>query len=109
MKRHTIILPFLLPRLTDKAAAQFIELLHELISGIEHHYATQVHRYRKRQQKQEIRYHQHSLSSQFNDPPFWSRSPRPLSVRAPAPHCSTLPHYSTRAPYPRDRSPSITK
>jgi len=68
MKRHTVILPFLLPRLTDKAAAQFIELLRELIGGIEHHYATQVHRYHKRQQ--EIRYHQHSLSSQFNDPPF---------------------------------------
>ncbi len=72
MKRHTVILPFLLPRLTDRAAAQFIELLHELIGGIEHHYAAQVHRYHQRQQKrqQEIRYHQHSLSSQFNDPPF---------------------------------------
>lgn len=51
MKRHTVILPFLLPRLTDKAAAQFIDLLHQLIGGIEHHYATQVHRYRKRQQE----------------------------------------------------------
>jgi hypothetical protein len=71
MKRHTVILPFALPHLTDKAAAQFIELLHELIDGIEHHYAAQVHRYHKRQQErlQEIRY-QHSLSSQFNDPPF---------------------------------------
>ena len=37
MKRHTVILPFLLPRLTDKAAAQFIDLLHQLIGGIEHH------------------------------------------------------------------------
>ena len=71
MKRHTVILPFVLPHLTDKAAAQFIDLLHELIGGIEHHYAEQIHRYHQRQQKrqQEIRY-QHSLSSQFNDPPF---------------------------------------
>ena len=71
MKRHTVILPFVLPRLTDKAAAQFIDLLHELIGGIEHHYAAQVHRYHKRQQErlQEIQY-QHSPSSQFNDPPF---------------------------------------
>ena len=68
MKRHTVILPFSLPRLTDKAAAQFIELLHELIAAIEHHYAEQVHRYRKRQQ--EIRYHRQSPSSQLTDPPF---------------------------------------
>jgi hypothetical protein len=51
MKRHTVILPFVLPRLTDKAAAQFIELLHALIGGIEHHYAAQLHRYHKRQQE----------------------------------------------------------
>jgi hypothetical protein len=68
MKRHTVILPFVLPRLTDKAAAQFIELLHELISGIEHHYASQVHRYRKRQQ--EIRYHRQSPSLKPTNPPF---------------------------------------
>jgi len=68
MKRHTVILPFVLPRLTDKTAAQLIELLHELIGGIEHHYAEQVHRYRKHQQ--EIQYHQQSPSSQRSDPPF---------------------------------------
>lgn len=72
MKRHTVILPFVLPRLTDRAAAQFIELLHELIAGIEHHYAAQVHRYHKREQerRQESRCRQHSLSSRLNDPPF---------------------------------------
>ena len=68
MKRHTVILPFVLPRLTDKAAAQLLELLHELIGGIQHHYAEQVHRYRKRQQ--EIRYHRQSPSSRLTDPPF---------------------------------------
>lgn len=51
MKRRTVILPFLLPCLSDKAAAQLVALLHELITGIEHHYAKQVHRYHKRQQK----------------------------------------------------------
>jgi len=44
MKRHTVILPFLLPCLTDKAAMQLVALLHELIAGIEHHYAEQIHR-----------------------------------------------------------------
>jgi len=68
MKRRTVILPFVLPRLTDKAAAQFLELLHELIGGIEHHYAEQVHRYRKHQQ--EIRYNRQSPSSRLTHPPF---------------------------------------
>ena len=42
MKRHTVILPFLLPRLTDKAAAQFIELLHELVLTIEHRLFSEI-------------------------------------------------------------------
>lgn len=71
MKRHTVILPFLLPRLTDKAAAQFIELLHELIGAIEHHYAAQVHRYHKHQQeiRQNRLWGRSSLSTP-TDPPF---------------------------------------
>ena len=71
MKRHTVILPFVLPRLTDKAAAQFIELLHQLIGGIEHHYAAQVHRYRKRQQEiRQDRLWRRSPISTPTDPPF---------------------------------------
>ena len=71
MKRHTVILPFLLPRLTDKAAAQFVELLNELICGIEHHYAEQVHRYHQRQREiqQHRRYRRSPLSMPI-DPPF---------------------------------------
>jgi len=68
MKRHTVILPFLLPRLTDKAAAQLVELLHALIAGIEHHYADQVHRYHKRQQ--EIRSDRQPPASRLTDTPF---------------------------------------
>jgi hypothetical protein len=68
MKRNTVILPFVLPRLTDKAAAQFIELLHELIAGIEHHYAKQVQRYHKRQR--EIRFDRQPPASHLTDTPF---------------------------------------
>ena len=68
MKRHTVIMPFNLPRLTDKAAAQFIELLQQLFADIEHHYAKQAHRYRKHQQ--EIQYRRQSPSSRPTDPPF---------------------------------------
>lgn len=71
MKRHTVILPFVLPRLTDKAAAQFIELLHALIGGIEHHYGKQAHRYRKRQQEiRQDRLWGRSPLSTPTDPPF---------------------------------------
>jgi hypothetical protein len=71
MKRHTVILPFVLPRLTDKAAAQLIELLHELIGGIEHHYAAQVHRYHKRQREtRQYRLWGRSPPSTPTDPPF---------------------------------------
>jgi len=68
MKRHTVVLPFVLPRLTDKTAAQLVELLHELIEGIEHHYAQQVRRYHQRQR--EIRYDRQSPSSTLTDVPF---------------------------------------
>ena len=71
MKRHTVILPFVLPRLTDKAAAQLVELLHEIAAGIEHHYADQVHRYHKRQQEiRQDRLYRQSPRSMPTDPPF---------------------------------------
>lgn len=71
MKRETLILPLNLPCLTDKAAAQLVDVLHELVTGIEHHYAAQIHRYHKRQR--EIRHSpqdRQSLPSTPDDPPF---------------------------------------
>lgn len=71
MKRRTVILPFVLPCLTDKAAAQLVELLHEIAAGIEHHYADQVHRYHKRQQEiRQDRLYRRSPRSMPTDPPF---------------------------------------
>lgn len=68
MKRRTVIIPFNFPCLTDKAAAQLIELLHELIANIEHHYAEQAHQHRKH--RQEIQYRRKSPPSRLIDPPF---------------------------------------
>ena len=71
MKRHTVILPFVLPRLTDKAAAQLLELLHAILSGIEHHCAEQVHRYHQRQRQiQQDRLYRRSPLLTPTDPPF---------------------------------------
>jgi hypothetical protein len=67
-KRQIAILPFDLPRLSDKAAAQLIDVLHQIVQGIEYHYAEQAHRYRKRQQ--EIAYTRHAPASNPTDPPF---------------------------------------
>lgn len=67
-KRQLAILPFDLPRLSDKAAAQFIDVLHQIVQSIEYHYADQAHRYRKRQQ--EIAYTRHAPASNPTAPPF---------------------------------------
>ena len=68
MKRETLILPLNLPRLTDKAAAQLVDVLHELVTGIEHHYAAQIDHYHRRQR--ELRQSRQSQPSTPDDPPF---------------------------------------
>lgn len=71
MKRHTVILPLLLPRLSDRAAAQLLDVLHAILAGIEHHYADQVQRYlRHQQQIRQDRLYRHCPRSTTNDPPF---------------------------------------
>ena len=71
MKRHTVILPFVLPRLTDKAASQLVELLYEIIEGIEHYYAAQIHRYHNRQREiRQDRLYRRSPLPTPTDPPF---------------------------------------
>lgn len=67
-KRHTVILPFDLPRLSDEAAAQLIELLQQIVQGIEYHYADQAHRYRRRQQQ--LANARHPPACHPGDPPF---------------------------------------
>jgi demethoxyubiquinone hydroxylase (CLK1/Coq7/Cat5 family) len=68
MKPRTVIVPLTLPRLSDQAATHLVELLHEILELIEHHYAEQIHRHRRRQR--EIRPHLSSPPSGFTDPPF---------------------------------------
>mgnify|MGYP003341366068 FL=1 len=71
MKRHTVVLPLLLPRLSNRAAAQLLDVLHALLAGIEHHYAEQAWRYHKRQQqvRQDRLYRRCPLPT-TDDPPF---------------------------------------
>ena len=69
MRRITLIVPLMLPRLTDHAAAQLVEVLHTLLAIVEHHYANQIHRYRKHQSERQL----HRAASEHTapfDPPF---------------------------------------
>lgn len=67
-QRQFAILPFDLPRLSDKAATQLLELLHQIVEGIDYHYAEQTQRYRQRQR--DIGYTRRAPPSSPSDPPF---------------------------------------
>jgi hypothetical protein len=68
MKRETFILSVRLPCLTDKGAVQLVDLLHELVTSIEHHYAEHIHRYHRRQQQ--LRHDRRLKLASLDDPPF---------------------------------------
>lgn len=69
MKRTTIIIPMLLPRITDHAAVQLLDILEQLLACVRHHYEPQIHRWQRRQ-----RYSQpppaRSRLQRFDDEPF---------------------------------------
>jgi hypothetical protein len=51
-QRHAFItLPLCLPRLSDRAAAQLLDILEQLHGGVRHHYGHQAWRWRTRQQR----------------------------------------------------------
>ena len=49
MKRVTFIVPMLLPRISDLAAVQLIDILGQLLACVRHHYAPQTLRWHRRQ------------------------------------------------------------
>ena len=68
LQRQFSLLPFNLPRLSDKQAAQLLEVIHQFVEGITHHYADQAYRYKKRWR--EIEYNRQSGPSDSDDQPF---------------------------------------
>jgi hypothetical protein len=48
VKLTTVILPMMLPKLSDPAAAQLLQILQQLIASVEHHYHPQIHRWQRR-------------------------------------------------------------
>jgi hypothetical protein len=49
VKRTTIIIPMLLPRITDHAAVQLLDILEQLLACVRHHYEPQIRRWQRRQ------------------------------------------------------------
>ena len=49
MKRTTILIPMLLPRISDTAAVQLLDILEQLLACVGHHYAPQIQRCQRRQ------------------------------------------------------------
>ena len=49
MKRTTVLIPMLLPTISDTAAVQLIDILEQLLACARHHYAPQIQRCQRRQ------------------------------------------------------------
>jgi hypothetical protein len=54
MKRSTVLMPMLLPRISDQAAAQLLDILERLLECVRHHYAPQIERLQRRQRHSDL-------------------------------------------------------
>jgi hypothetical protein len=68
MDHESVLLPVELPRLSDEAAAQFIELLHALLTSFENHHYAQIARHHQRE-REALNDRQAQLF-ETSDPPF---------------------------------------
>jgi hypothetical protein len=58
-----------LPRISDQAAVQLLDILEQLLASVRHHYAPQIHRWQRRQRQADPRPHT-SATPLFGDEPF---------------------------------------
>jgi hypothetical protein len=49
MRRVFILMPMMLPSISDRAAVQLLDILEQLLACVRHHYAPQVQRWQRRQ------------------------------------------------------------
>lgn len=69
MKRVSILMPMMLPRISDRAAVQLLEILEQLLACVRHHYEPQILRWHRRQHRADLRVHTTSTPL-FGDEPF---------------------------------------
>lgn len=68
MKRFFVTPPMMLPRLSDRAAAQLLEILSLLHEAMQHYYGPQAQRWKQRQRKSPMA--PHARSRLPDDVPF---------------------------------------
>jgi len=69
VKRAFIFMPMMLPRISDQAAVQLLDILEQLLASVRHHYEPQIHRWQRRQRQADLRVHT-SSAPLFGDEPF---------------------------------------
>jgi len=69
VKRTSILMPMMLPRISDQAAVQLLEILEQLLASVRHHYEPQIHRWHRRQHRADLPVHTTSTPL-FGDEPF---------------------------------------
>lgn len=58
MKPRTVLMPIVVPKLSDAAAVQMLQLLRDLIDIVEHLYQPQIHRHQVRRNRRPRSYGQ---------------------------------------------------
>jgi hypothetical protein len=69
VKRVFILMPMMLPRISDQAAVHLLEILEQLLACVRHHYEPQVHRWQRRQRQADLRMRT-PATPLFGDEPF---------------------------------------
>ncbi len=69
MKRVFVLMPMMLPRISDRAAVQLLDILELLLTCVRHHYAPQIQRWHSRQRQADLRM-QTPSTPLFGDEPF---------------------------------------
>lgn len=70
MKRLFVTVPMMLPRLSDRAAAQLLEILALLHESMQHHYGPQAKRWQDRQRQRKSPAAPHAGVPLPGDEPF---------------------------------------
>ena len=69
MKRVFILMPMMLPSISDRAAVQLLDILEQFLACVRHHHAPQIHRWHRSRCSAATARRNSSLAL-FDDEPF---------------------------------------
>lgn len=70
MKGVFVTLPMLWPRLSDRAAAQLLEIVSQLLEAVQHHYGPQAWRWQRQQGRRRPVASCRNAAAPIDDDPF---------------------------------------